>query len=77
MADEYGEEEKHISPEETINLMIMEIEQQVNESGQLWADPQFPADDNSLYLDPLGKKPDYADETPNVEWKRPHEIFQN
>lgn len=76
---DYGDEEvKQISPEETIELMIMEIEQAVQDSGgQLWIDSQFPADDSSLYLDPMGKPPDYADETPNVEWKRPHEILKN
>ena len=36
-------------------------------------DPTFPADDNSLYKNALAA-PDYA--TTNVEWKRPHEIYQ-
>jgi hypothetical protein len=38
----------------------------------LWADAEFPADDSSLYNDPL-KQPVYANGI--IEWKRPHEIF--
>lgn len=72
--DEYGEEEKQITPEEQIKMSMLQIEEMVKETGQPWSDPQFPANDYSLYLDPL-KPPDYAEDTPNVEWKRPNEIF--
>ena len=71
--DDYGEE-KQYSPEDAIKMMMVEIEEQVRNSDQLWTDDQFPADDSSLYMNPL-QPPDYADDTPNVEWKRPHEIF--
>lgn len=39
----------------------------------MFVDPTFPADDNSLYKNALAA-PDWA--TPNIEWKRPHEIYQ-
>ena len=39
----------------------------------MWCDPEFPADDSSLYINPV-QPPEWA--SPNVEWKRPHEIFQ-
>jgi len=38
----------------------------------MWCDAEFPADDSSLYLDPM-QRPDYA--TENIDWKRPHEIY--
>ncbi len=36
----------------------------------MWEDPDFPADDNSLYIDPLNL-PTYATDNVSVEWKRP------
>ena len=49
-----------------------EIKEQVYDSGRLWCDPEFPADDSSLYLDPM-KRPAYDAE--NIDWKRPEEIY--
>ena len=48
----------------------------LKESGeQFWQDPEFQPDDSSLYIDPL-QPPEYSQEEPIVEWKRPHEIYQ-
>lgn len=41
-------------------------------TGSLFADPEFPASDSTLYDDPL-KLPAYATK---IEWLRPHEIHQ-
>lgn len=40
----------------------------------MWNDADFDADDKSLYIDPLNP-PEYAQDIPVVEWRRPHEIF--
>jgi calpain len=47
-----------------------------NEENLMWEDPEFPADDASLYIDPV-KLPEYAQDTPTVEWRRPQEIWHN
>ena len=60
------------SPEDKIRQMIAHIEEYVQDSQQLWTDQEFPADDSSLYINPV-QPPDWA--SPNVEWKRPHEIY--
>lgn len=44
----------------------------VADSGTLWCDPEFEADDSSLYINPV-QPPSWA--SPNVEWKRPQEIY--
>lgn len=68
-------EEYKESPEDKMRAMIQEIIEIYNESGQTpWADPEFPADDTSLYIDPLNP-PDYAESSPNVLWLRPQEIY--
>ena len=51
---------------------MQEIENFCQESQQMWTDPDFQPDDSSLYVNPV-QPPDYA--SPNVEWKRPHEIY--
>ena len=53
---------------------IHRIERQCKESGLAWVDPEFDADDKALYIDPLNP-PEYANDIPVVEWRRPHEIF--
>ena len=53
---------------------IHRITRQVEETGQMWCDIDFDADDKSLYIDPLNP-PEYAQDIPVVEWRRPHEIF--
>lgn len=53
---------------------IHRIERWCQESGQLWEDPEFNADDTALYIDPENA-PEYAQDTAEVEWKRPNEIF--
>ena len=64
--------EEHMeSPEDKMKSMIQEIIEIYNDSGQQpWADPEFPADDTALYIDHLNP-PDYADQSPNVQWLRP------
>ena len=49
------------------------IEEMVRDSDTLYCDPEFPADDSSLYINPV-QPPAYA--SGQVEWKRPHEIYQ-
>lgn len=39
----------------------------------MFGDSEFPANDNSLYNDPVNP-PEYAVDQPMVEWKRPSEI---
>jgi len=55
---------------------IHRIERQVQETNQKWCDVDFDADDKSLYIDPLNP-PEYAQDIPVVEWRRPHEIYTN
>ena len=52
--------------------MIQQIEDMAKDSRQPWCDPEFPADDNSLYINPV-QPPEWASH--NVEWKRPEEIY--
>ena len=69
------QEEYQESPEEKIRAMINEIIEIYNDSGQQpWSDPEFPAGDESLYIDPLNP-PDYADASPDVQWYRPQQIY--
>lgn len=44
------------------------------DNNKLFGDAEFPANDQSLYKDPTNL-PDYAQEMPTVEWKRPEEII--
>ena len=55
-----------------MKALIGEIIEIYNDSGQTpWSDPEFPADDTSLYIDHTAP-PDYADSgSPNVPWLRP------
>mmetsp|Transcript_34161 Transcript_34161/g.46031 ORF Transcript_34161/g.46031 Transcript_34161/m.46031 type:complete len:105 (-) Transcript_34161:2304-2618(-) len=46
----------------------------VKETDTPYTDPEFPANDSSLYLTPLDP-PDYAQDMPIVEWRRPQEIY--
>ena len=70
---EYGEEqEQELSEEDKCRIQMQEIENFCQESQQMWTDPDFQPDDSSLYVNPV-QPPDYA--SPNVEWKRPHEIY--
>lgn len=39
----------------------------------MFGDSEFPTNEQSLYKD-LAAPPEYAADTPDVEWKRPHEI---
>lgn len=56
--------------------MINNIEQKCSETKLMYCDPEFEADDKALYLDALNP-PEYAQDIPVVEWRRPHEIFTN
>ena len=55
----YGQyEEEHVSmqeesPEDKMRQMMQQIEEFVQDSGQPWSDPDFPADDSSLYINPV------------------------
>ena len=79
---EYGQEREDMdytqhqeSPEDKMKAMIQEIIEIYQDSGQQpWSDPEFPADDTALYIDPLNP-PEYADQSPNVPWYRPQQIF--
>lgn len=39
----------------------------------MFGDSEFPTSDQSLYKD-ITNPPEYSQDTPDVEWKRPHEI---
>ena len=41
------------SKEEQVHMLMQQIEEMVQDSGQMWCDPEFPADDSSLYLNPV------------------------
>lgn len=56
--------------------MINAIERQCAETKLHYCDPEFEADDKALYIDALNP-PEYAQDIPVVEWRRPHEIFTN
>lgn len=60
-------------PLSDIQALIDEIKRKYDETGELFEDPEFLPDDNSLYKDPTNP-PDYAKDAPFVEWKRPQEI---
>jgi len=53
---------------------IHRIERQCQETKLAWCDAEFEANDKSLYIDALNP-PEYAQDIPVVEWRRPHEIF--
>ena len=74
MQQEYGNEgEVHVqSEEDIINQQIQRIIEDWQETQTLYCDPEFPADDSSLYINDV-QPPSWA--SPNVEWKRPHEMF--
>jgi len=55
--------------------MISEINSMLADRGETyWTDPEFVAEDRSLYIDPINP-PEYSHEEAIVEWKRPHEIY--
>jgi chemotaxis protein histidine kinase CheA len=56
-----------------IQSLIDKIKKDYEDSGALYEDPEFPADDTSLYQDPTNV-PEYAKEISFVEWRRPQEI---
>ena len=56
--------------------MINAIERQCAETKLPYCDAQFEADDKALYMDALNP-PEYAQDIPVVEWRRPHEIYTN
>lgn len=59
--------------EDPIQDKIAKIIQICKENDALFGDSEFPTNEQSLYKD-LASPPDYAADTPEVEWKRPHEI---
>jgi hypothetical protein len=67
------EQEEEEEEEDPIMEKISRIIQICEEKKALFGDSEFPATDASLYKDPT-TLPDYAQENPNVEWKRPSEI---
>ena len=73
MMDE-GDEMYRAPRDNAILEEIHRIERQVQETKMMCNDADFDADDKSLYIDPLNP-PDYAQDIPVVEWRRPHEIF--
>ncbi len=59
--------------EDPIQEKIAKIIQICKENDALFGDSEFPASDQSLYKD-VNQLPEYAQDSPEVEWKRPHEI---
>jgi hypothetical protein len=79
-ADEDGEEgyisqmsSRNEIEEDPIQEKIQKIIQVCKETDALFGDSEFPTSDQSLYKD-ITNPPEYSQETPDVEWKRPHEI---
>ena len=56
-----------------LKAIIDGIKQKVTETGQLYEDPDFPANDSSLYKDSTNL-PEYTKDCPIVDWKRPQEL---
>jgi hypothetical protein len=56
-----------------IQDQIQKIIQICADNDALFGDSEFPANDSSLYNDPMNP-PEYAVDMPMVEWKRPQEI---
>lgn len=79
--DQYGEEimqqqqYQQEPEEERIQDKIQKIIQICVENQALFGDSEFPANETSLYIDPVNP-PEYALDMPVVEWKRPEEICQ-
>ena len=61
--------------EDPIQDKIQKIIQICSENEALFGDSEFPANDQSLYNDPVNP-PEYAMDQPTVEWKRPQEITE-
>lgn len=59
--------------EDPINEKIQKIIQICKENDALFGDSEFPASEQSLYRDP-SNPPEYSQDCPEVDWKRPHEI---
>ena len=59
--------------EDPIQEKIAKIIQICKENDALFGDSEFPASDHALYKDTTNP-PDYSIDTPEVEWRRPHEI---
>mmetsp|Transcript_9328 Transcript_9328/g.6695 ORF Transcript_9328/g.6695 Transcript_9328/m.6695 type:complete len:129 (+) Transcript_9328:341-727(+) len=70
----HEEEEEKADDETLIRQTIAQITQMVKETDTPYTDPEFPANDKSLYINPLDP-PSYAEEMPLVEWRRPQEIY--
>ena len=64
---------RHEIEEDPIQEKIQKIIQICKEKDALFGDSEFPTSDQSLYKD-ITNPPEYSQETPDVEWKRPHEI---
>lgn len=77
---EYGQEiEGHYvmedkPQEDPIQEKIQKIIQICEENDALFGDQEFPDNDQSLYNDPANP-PDYAENNPIVEWRRPQEFI--
>ncbi|KAL3319806.1 calpain 2, (m II) large subunit [Cichlidogyrus casuarinus] len=56
----------------TAALTFQTIRQQYVDTGKLWEDNEFPADDSSLYVDPKNKP---TTSPSAIEWKRPKVIL--
>ena len=59
--------------EDPIQDKIQKIIEICTKENAFFGDPEFPAENVSLYNDPENP-PEYANDMPPVEWKRPHEI---
>lgn len=58
------EEQMYMSNEESLfQQEIARLCNYVNETGQLWEDKEFGADDKALYMDPMDP-PEYAADIP-------------
>ena len=72
-ADQAMHQQHREEEEDPIQEKIAKIIQICKENDALFGDSEFPATDQSLYKDPT-QIPDYDQNMPLVEWRRPQEI---
>ena len=73
MPDQQYQQQEQAPEEDPIQDKIQKIKQICVDNDALFGDSEFPANDTSLYNDPV-QPPEYAMDMPMVEWKRPQEI---
>lgn len=66
----------HPDEEDPIQKKIRAIIELCEQTNGMYGDSDFPPNDASLYINPA-EPPDYAEQTPVVEWMRPEEALKS